>query len=327
MLSQGRVNLSIKSSTNALPLVSAIIIFLNGEAYLKEAIESIFAQTYSRWELLLVNDGSTDSSEAIAQHYVQQQPEKVRYLEHEGGQNRGMSATRNLGIAQAQGEFVAFLDADDIWLPPKLARQLAAFSTYPQAQMVANPTKYWYSWTGTMADQARDKLRTLGVPANVCYEPPELLTRMLRNEADAPATCGVLIRRSVFEDIGTFETSFRGLFEDRVFFSKVYLNASVFIISDCLDCYRQHSASACYVEQTTGHYHPAKRSKSHLMFLQWLESYLLQQGVQDKSLWRAMQASLWRYQNLPLYYVYQLLYRVNRRLQRLAEPLGTFAHK
>lgn len=276
---------------------------------------------------MLVNDGSTDNSKAIAQHYVQRHPKKVRYLEHEDGQNRGMSATRNLGIAQAKGEFVAFLDADDIWLPTKLARQLTAFSAHPQAQMVANPTKYWYSWTGAAADQSRDKLRTLGVPVNVCYEPPELLTRMLHHEVNAPATCGVLIRRNVFEDIGTFETSFRGLFEDRVFFSKVYLNADVFIISDCLDWYRQHSTSACYVEQTTGHYHPAGRSKAHFMFLQWLKSYLLQQGVQDKALWRAMYASLWRYQNLPLYYVYQLLYRANRHFQRLVKPLKMVVHK
>jgi glycosyltransferase involved in cell wall biosynthesis len=91
------------------PLVSAIVIFLNGETYLKEAIESILAQTYGHWELLLVDDGSTDHSMAIAQQYAQQNPGKVRYLEHEGHQNRGMSATRNLGIANSKGEFIAFL--------------------------------------------------------------------------------------------------------------------------------------------------------------------------------------------------------------------------
>ena len=96
-------------------LVSCIIIFFNAEKFLGEAIESVFAQTYKNWELLLVDDGSTDDSTTIALNYAEQYPEKVCYLEHEGHQNRGMSATRNLGIRLATGEYIAFLDADDIW--------------------------------------------------------------------------------------------------------------------------------------------------------------------------------------------------------------------
>ena len=70
-----------------------------------------------------------------------------------------MSATRNLGIAHSKGEFIAFLDADDIWLPHKLERQVAAFHNCPQAGMVVNPTKYWYGWTGKAVDRSRDCLR------------------------------------------------------------------------------------------------------------------------------------------------------------------------
>ena len=102
---------------NQQPLVSAIIIFLNGEQFIEEAIASIFAQSYNNWELLLVDDGSTDHSTMIAQKYAQKYPEKVFYLEHEGHQNKGMSASRNLGISQANGEYIGFLDADDMWLP------------------------------------------------------------------------------------------------------------------------------------------------------------------------------------------------------------------
>ncbi|HEX8089705.1 MAG TPA: glycosyltransferase family 2 protein, partial [Blastocatellia bacterium] len=96
-------------------LVSVIIIFLNAEEFIAEAIESVFDQTYSDWELLLVDDGSTDASAEIALRYAAGYRGRVRYLEHEGHQNRGMSASRNLGIASARGEFVAFLDADDVW--------------------------------------------------------------------------------------------------------------------------------------------------------------------------------------------------------------------
>jgi glycosyltransferase involved in cell wall biosynthesis len=95
-------------------LISVIIIFLNSEEFIQEAIESVFAQTYNNWELLLVDDGSTDGSTNIALQYAEQHGERVRYLEHNNRQNRGMSASRNLGIREAKGEYIAFLDADDV---------------------------------------------------------------------------------------------------------------------------------------------------------------------------------------------------------------------
>ncbi|HEY9653496.1 MAG TPA: glycosyltransferase family 2 protein, partial [Coleofasciculaceae cyanobacterium] len=113
------------------PLVSVVTIFLNTEKYIEEAIESIFAQTYDRWELLLVDDGSSDRSTIIALQYAQQYAGKVRYLEHETHQNRGMSASRNLGVRHAQGEYIAFLDSDDVWLPQKLERQVEILESQP----------------------------------------------------------------------------------------------------------------------------------------------------------------------------------------------------
>src|SRR5215471_21165350 len=91
------------------PLVSIILIFLNGERFIRQAIDSVFCQTYQNWELLLCDDGSTDSSSQIACELAQLHPGRVRYLEHESHQNRGMSAARNLGIRHAQGEFIALL--------------------------------------------------------------------------------------------------------------------------------------------------------------------------------------------------------------------------
>src|SRR5689334_8794235 len=115
------------------PLVSVVLIFLNEERFLSEAIDSVLVQTYSNWELLLVDDGSVDGSSRIAKQYAEQNTERVRYVEHPGHENRGMSASRNLGIQNASGEFIAFLDADDVWLPNKLRRQLAILSEHPDA--------------------------------------------------------------------------------------------------------------------------------------------------------------------------------------------------
>ena len=110
------------------PLVSAIIIFLNERRFLQEAIESVFGQTYANWELLLVDDGSSDGSTEIAQRAAVTHGSRVRYLEHPGHANRGMSASRNLGWIEARGEWVAFLDGDDVWLPQKLERQISLCS-------------------------------------------------------------------------------------------------------------------------------------------------------------------------------------------------------
>src|SRR2546426_7313542 len=148
------------------PLVSVIVIFLNEEKFLQEAIESVLDQTYDHWELLLVDDGSTDASTDIAQQYVAQEAGRVRYLEHEGHQNRGPSASRNVGIRKAKGEFVAFLDADDAWLPLKLERQIAIMSSHPEAAMVYGAIQLWHSWTGKPEDLQRDSLQKIGTEPN-----------------------------------------------------------------------------------------------------------------------------------------------------------------
>ena len=89
-------------------LVSAVIIFFNEERFLEEAIESVRAQTYTNWELLLVDDGSTDGSSACARRHAAAEPGRVRYLEHPGRVNLGMSAARNLGIRGGAGRGACF---------------------------------------------------------------------------------------------------------------------------------------------------------------------------------------------------------------------------
>ena len=300
---------------NTKPLVSAIIIFLNGEKFIEEAIESVFAQTYDSWELLLVDDGSTDNSTEIAKQYAQKYPEKVRYLEHEGHQNRGMSATRNLGISNAKGEYIAFLDADDIWLPQKLEKQLETFRLQPEAAVVCGPTQWWFSWTGKPQDTVLDSMREVAPQSDTLYAPPTLLTLLLQNEARTPATCGVLIRRMLFESTGGFEESFRGMYEDQAFFAKVYLKAKVFVTRECWDWYRQHRNNCSSVSEQVGQYHPSQLNPAQVLFLNWLAEYLSAQGVQDKEVWNALNNALWPYHHPLLYYLLKpqkLMMRVAR---------------
>src|SRR4051812_33913704 len=94
------------------PRVSVVMIFLDAEEFIREAIQSVADQTVDSWELLLVDDGSTDGSTEMALRYLAEDPARIRLLHHPGGVNRGMSASRNLGLREARGEFVTFLDAD-----------------------------------------------------------------------------------------------------------------------------------------------------------------------------------------------------------------------
>lgn len=108
-------------------LVSVIIPVYNGERYLGEAIESVLAQTYRSMEVLVVDDGSTDASDQMALQFP------VRYFKQP---HSGPGATRNYGIKQAQGELLAFLDADDLWTPDKLVNQTATLAAQPELDAV-----------------------------------------------------------------------------------------------------------------------------------------------------------------------------------------------
>jgi glycosyltransferase involved in cell wall biosynthesis len=273
-------------------LVSVIIIFLNAERFIEQAIQSVFAQTYERWELLLVDDGSTDGSVRLAQRCAAQHPEQVYYLEHSEHRNRGKGSSRNLGLRSTSGEYVAFLDADDVWLPHKLEEQVAILDSQPQAGMLYGKTKYWYNWTQHPQDAHRDFVPRLGVQSNTLFEPPRLLASFLRGKAVVPCTCSILVRRSVAREVGGFEEVFRGpsnIYEDQAFYAKVCLGSSVYVSALCLDWYRQHPAASMAVARRLGQEISARR-----FFLRWLQAYLCDQGVQDAEVWHALRCELWR---------------------------------
>ncbi len=114
---------------NNFPLISVIIPVYNGENYLADAIESVLAQTYPAVEIIVVDDGSTDGSAGI----IRQFSPPVRYCFQE---NRGLGAARNRGVSESRGDYLSFLDADDLWLPDKLSRQMEVFQTNPDLDMV-----------------------------------------------------------------------------------------------------------------------------------------------------------------------------------------------
>jgi glycosyltransferase involved in cell wall biosynthesis len=276
----------------AQPLVSAIIIVLDGRRFLGEAIESVLAQRYPEWELLLVDDGSTDGASDVARAYAAAHPERIRYLEHAGHRNRGMSASRNLGLREARGAFVAFLDGDDVWLPSKLEAQVALMTARPEAQMTFGPTRLWYGWTGHAGDAARDGLREILAPAGL-HRPPEMLRRYLTGATRTPATCSILLRRDALAATGGFEERFTGLYEDQVFFVKTYLKLACYVTDEVHDLYRQHDASHMAAAVRTGRYSDRKPTRALLTLYLWCARYLLRERVTDPILWRGVVVRLW----------------------------------
>jgi glycosyltransferase involved in cell wall biosynthesis len=297
------------------PVVSVVVIFLNAEKFIGEAIESVYAQSYENWELLLVDDGSTDGSTDIALRYAERRPEKVRYLEHDNHQNRGMSATRNLGIRHARGRYIALLDADDVWLPDKLKQQVAILDEEAEAALVYGASEYWRSWTGNPQDSQSDSTPPLGIAPGTLVRPPTLLIRSLDATARTPCPSDWLVRREVVQRVGGFEEHFRGayqLYEDQAFLAKVYLTVPVFVAGMCWDKYRQHPDSCVSVVKKTGHKYSAG-----LYYLKWLAAYLLEEKINDPGIWKALRRKRRRYRLPRLYRMLEGAHHRVRQMKRL----------
>ena len=296
-------------NTPAQPLVSVIMIFFNGKGFIQEAIDSVCDQTYHNWELILVDDGSDDGSSDIAQQEAASRPGQIYYLEHAGHTNQGMSASRNLGLKMARGKYVAFLDADDVYLPQKLEKQVAILEVHPQAGMVFGPSLHWYSWTGYSEHTRLDFFRKMNVQPNSLLKPPRLVQSFLFNRVWTPGTCSVLVRRDLIDQVGGFEDSFKGMMEDQVFFYKVGMNATVFAEGGTWDRYRQHAGSTSVSAVLEGEYDTLRPNPSYEAFYRWLYAYFKDQNVRNPVLWLGLFRKFWKYR-------FPRLYRIARPIIR-----------
>lgn len=122
--------------------VSVSIPAYNYANYLPEAIDSILAQTLKDWELVVVDDGSTDNTKEVVYRYIKKYGDKIRYVYQE---NRGLAGARNTGILNTLGEYIAFLDADDIWMPTKLERESHFLDTHHEVGAVYSDWEFFGS--------------------------------------------------------------------------------------------------------------------------------------------------------------------------------------
>lgn len=257
------------------PRVSVICAFLDGERFLAEAVESVLAQDFGDLELILVDDGSATAASTIARDFADRHPDRVRYLEHPGHTNIGAAASRNVGVAAARGELLAFIDADDRWRPGKLGEQVALLDTHPDAGMVCGAANYWRSWAGGV-----DTVVSLGVPPGTLLAPPDaaLILHPL-GPRGAPCPSEIMIRRDLVGAIGGFEEAFTGhlqMYEDQAFLVKAYLAASVLCSERVWLDYRIHDESCMARGAQAG-----KTTAARRYFLEWLERYLADRDGPD----------------------------------------------
>jgi glycosyltransferase involved in cell wall biosynthesis len=162
------------------PLVSVLMLTYNGGRFIKEAIESVLTQTYVHLELIIIDDGSTDDTQEIIRRFTD---ERIRYISHE--KNAGLLARRKESPPLAKGACVAVLDSDDVWLPTKLEKQVAYFSSHRDCVLI-----------GTWIKRINEQGKSLGITK---YNEDDLSIRasiLMRNQF---AHSSVLMRKDALD--------------------------------------------------------------------------------------------------------------------------------
>lgn len=205
------------------PLVSVIMNCFDCEKYVREAIDSVYAQTYSHWEIIFWDNASTDGSADIARSYDR----RLRYFRSE--ETIPLGAARNQALEQARGDFIAFLDSDDLWLPEKLEKQLPLFND-SRVGLVFSDAIYFNDQGDNERLYSRKRFRTGG-----CFS--SLLTDYFL------CISSVIIRRLVLEEQKEWFDPRFNLIEEADLFTRIAYSWNLAMVNEPLTKFRIHSAS------------------------------------------------------------------------------------
>lgn len=203
-----------------MPKVSIVIPSYNAMRYLPEAVNSVLRQTFTDFEVLIVDDGSSDHTVEWASQLTEP---RVKLISQE---NKGAAGARNNGIANSQGEYVAFLDADDVWEATKLEKQVKCLDDNPSAGLV-------HTWIAFIDEQGK---ATGNVMAT--YGEGEVWKQVVEYN---PVRCGstTMVRRCCFDTVGVFDQNF-SFAEDWEMWIRIASRYSFALIKEPLVYYRQH---------------------------------------------------------------------------------------
>ncbi len=261
--------------------VSVVMPCRDAAPYLPEAVASVRRQAGVEWELLVVDDGSTDASLSLAREQAEADP-RIRVLAT-GADRRGAAAARNVGLAAADGDLMAFLDADDVLLPGTLHHRAEALRAQPAAVATYGPSRWRHPGHPHLD---RDE-RMRGVAGRV-HPPPALLNKVvLLNRSDVPCTCGVVVRAGAVREVGGFDEGFY-LFEDQTLWVKLFLRHPVHVDAFVGAEYRRHPGSLTARVDGPGAFGTPRHASARQNFLDWVESYARHEGRLDASVERSL---------------------------------------
>jgi glycosyltransferase involved in cell wall biosynthesis len=201
-----------------MPKVSVVIPAYNAMTYLPETVESVLRQTFTDFEVLIINDGSSDH---IVQWASQIVDPRVKLISQE---NQGLPGARNTGIAHAQGEYIAFLDADDLWEPTKLEKQVRCLDDTPEVGLV-------HTWMLLVDEQGKSTGKVMKSNAQ-----GEVWKQLV--EKNVIACPSVIVRRCCFETVGVFDINLRSI-EDWDMWIRIATRYPFAVIKEPLSYYRQ----------------------------------------------------------------------------------------
>ena len=210
------------------PLVSVIIPAFNVEKYIQATLDSILAQTWTNMEVIVTDDGSSDKTQSLINEYVERYPKIVQLIVQK---NSGTSTARNNGINCSKGEIIAFMDADDIWLPNKLQRQVEIFNKFKDVSLV-------YTNAQCIDQFGNDYGHSYSSDEEINENPENIFSQLLlRNHIPLSS---ITVRKNIFEKTGLFNIKTR-LAEDKEWLLKVAHKYQIYGIKDCLTQYRIHA--------------------------------------------------------------------------------------
>lgn len=216
-------------------LVSVVMPVYNGEKYLSEALDSVLSQTYSNWELIVVNDGSSDGSVDIIKKYVAKDS-RISLIEQE---NQGQSKARNVGAQRGNGKYLAFLDQDDRYWPTKLDKQVKYLNRKKYTGMVYSDLDRIDEGGGIFA---RNALSMWPSP----HPKQTIIDCLAYDMFIVPGS--VLIRKEVFDSLGGFDVRLSG-YEDDDLFLRVFRKSRIAFLKESLLQWRITGDSCSYTER------------------------------------------------------------------------------
>lgn len=202
-------------------LVSVVMPAFNSEATIGESIKSVLKQSFQGWELIVVDDGSTDGTAEVVNSFSDERIQLIIQV------NSGVSSARNAAITRSSGQYIAFLDSDDIWHPEKLRKQLDFFKKHPEIGLLYTDKMCFYE----SLDNAFFCEYKIDVGIDDDYQ--RLLTH------DYISTLTVMTRKDVLEHVGVFKSDLRCA-EDWDLWIRIAKNFSVSVIREPLAYYREH---------------------------------------------------------------------------------------